>query len=106
MKLRPLDFASDGIYLCGTAHGPKDIVGSLSQAYGAAARASIPLAKGLIVTEGITAEVNSELCGGCGICEEKCPRKVVDDVFEATSQGQGIKANAGTLSTGGNAVAR
>ena len=73
VKLRPADFATDGMYLCGTANGPKDIPESISQALGAASRALIPLTKGNVRSEAITAVVNTDLCTGCGLCEFVCP---------------------------------
>jgi len=73
VKLRPVDFATDGIFLCGTAHAPADINESISQAYGAASHASIPLAKGFVISDAITSFVNPEICTGCGTCIEVCP---------------------------------
>lgn len=73
VKLRPVDFATDGIYLCGTAHGPKDIGESIAQGYAAASRAAIPLARGFVRSEPIISSVNEELCIGCGICASICP---------------------------------
>ncbi len=72
VKLRPLDFATDGIFLCGTARFPSDVNETIAQAYGAAARAAIPIRKGTIKGEAIYAEVDSSRCVGCGICEEQC----------------------------------
>lgn len=71
-KLRPVDFATDGIYLAGTAHGPKSIAESISQALGAASRALIPLMKGEIESEGIVAVVDADLCIGCANCDFVC----------------------------------
>jgi heterodisulfide reductase subunit A len=73
VKLRPIDFATDGIFLCGTAHAPADINESVAQAYAAASHAAIPLARGFIIPEAITAEVNIEKCCGCKSCEQVCP---------------------------------
>jgi heterodisulfide reductase subunit A len=73
VKLRPLDFATDGIYVCGTAHGPRDIPESIAQALGASSRASIPMARGFVVPEAITPVVDELACVKCGICEDKCP---------------------------------
>lgn len=81
VKLRPLDFATDGIYLCGTAHAPADIIESIQQAYGAASRAAIPMAKSFVKPEALFPIVDSDLCQGCGICEMVCPYgalKVID----------------------------
>ena len=72
VKLRPIDFATDGIFVCGTAHSPKDIAESISQAFGVASRAGIPMALKRLRVEAITAVVNEELCKGCGKCEEVC----------------------------------
>jgi heterodisulfide reductase subunit A len=72
VKLRPLDFATDGIYLCGTARFPSDVNETIAQAYGAAAKAVIPIRKGRIKGEAIYAEVDPSKCVGCGVCEELC----------------------------------
>jgi len=77
VKLRPVDFATDGIYVCGTAHGPKTIPESIAQAYAAASRASIPMALRRIRTEAITAFVNEDLCTGCGTCIKLCPYSAI-----------------------------
>jgi len=73
VKLRPVDFATDGIYLCGTAHGPADVKESVYQAMAAASRAAIPLERGYVQSEAITAKVDPEKCTGCGTCVEICP---------------------------------
>lgn len=73
VKLRPVDFATDGIYLCGTAHGPKDVGESIAQAYAVASRAGIPMTNRKARTEAITAVVNEDLCYGCRLCERLCP---------------------------------
>ncbi len=82
MKLRPLDFATDGIFLCGLAHGPKSIDESISQACGAAARAMTILSKETLKTEGAIARVNEELCSGCRMCEGVCEFNAVEMVEE------------------------
>jgi heterodisulfide reductase subunit A len=84
VKLRPLDFATDGIYLCGTAHGPRDIPESIAQALGASSRASIPMARGFVVPEAITPVVDESACVMCGICVDKCPYSALrlDDKLE------------------------
>lgn len=72
VKLRPVDFATDGIYVCGTAHGPKDVAESIAQAYAVASRAAIPMANKMVRAEAIYARVNEDLCIGCGFCEWVC----------------------------------
>ncbi len=71
-KLRPLDTATDGIFLAGTCQGPKDISDTLSQAHGTASRATIPLFAGKVRIEPITAIVDQLMCAGCGLCEQIC----------------------------------
>jgi heterodisulfide reductase subunit A len=73
VKLRPVDFATDGVFLCGSAHGPKDVKDSVSQANGAAARALVLLTKGSVKVEAVTSEVDQEKCIGCGVCASLCP---------------------------------
>jgi len=78
VKLRPLDFATDGIFLCGCAQWPKNIQDSISQANGAAGRASRFLSADKITTSGLVAEVSEEKCIGCGKCEDVCPYKAIE----------------------------
>ncbi|MCU0573020.1 MAG: CoB--CoM heterodisulfide reductase iron-sulfur subunit A family protein [Syntrophobacteraceae bacterium] len=74
VKLKPLDFATDGIYLCGNAHYPATVREAISQALGAASRASIPLAKGVMTVEPIVSSlVDEDACRGCGLCVALCP---------------------------------
>lgn len=72
VKLKPVDFATDGIYVCGTAHGPKNVAESITQACAAASRAAIPMATKRVRTKAIIAVVNEDLCRGCGRCKEVC----------------------------------
>ncbi|MEW5760427.1 MAG: FAD-dependent oxidoreductase, partial [Candidatus Thermoplasmatota archaeon] len=73
MKLRPLDFATEGIFLCGLAHSPKFIDECIYQACGAAARASTILSKNVVEVEGMVSSVNEDLCSACRTCEFICP---------------------------------
>jgi heterodisulfide reductase subunit A-like polyferredoxin len=78
MKLRPLDFATDGIFLCGAAHSPKFIDECISQAQGAASRVCTVLSKDAISAEGIVSHVDSDTCFGCGICVLNCPYNAIE----------------------------
>jgi heterodisulfide reductase subunit A len=78
MKLRPVDFATDGIFLCGMAHSPKYIEESIAQACAAASRAATILSKNTLEMEGIIANVDEDLCSACRICEYLCPYGAVE----------------------------
>ena len=71
-KLRPLDFATPGFYLCGLAQGPKFAAESISQAQGAVSRAMNVLSKNTLVTEAVINQVDAALCRACGECEKSC----------------------------------
>lgn len=73
MKLRPVDFATDGIFLCGLAHSAKSIEESITQACGAAARASTILSKDTVELEANISFVVDENCDGCAYCIDPCP---------------------------------
>ena len=78
LKLRPVEFATDGIYICGSARWPTDIEDGISQAYAAAAKAAIPMRKGFTTVEPITSFVNEDICAGCGNCALVCPFNAVE----------------------------
>ncbi len=80
MKLRPVDFATEGIYLAGLAHGPKFIDESIAQALAATARAVTVLSKTTLEAEGIVASIDETLCDGCGMCVPTCEYKALDVV--------------------------
>jgi heterodisulfide reductase subunit A len=73
MKLRPVEFATDGIFVCGLAHYPKSLDESIAQANAAAAKAASILARPFIEVEPVVSVVNPDLCSGCGLCEKACP---------------------------------
>jgi heterodisulfide reductase subunit A-like polyferredoxin len=72
-KLRPVDFATDGLFLAGLAHYPKPIDESIAQAKAAASRAATVLAQEQVEVEPIVSMVDQSLCIGCGLCEASCP---------------------------------
>ncbi len=76
MKLRPVDFATDGLYLAGSGHGPKLISESISQASAAVARACTILSKEKILVGGVVAMVEGERCAACLTCVRVCPYSV------------------------------
>jgi heterodisulfide reductase subunit A-like polyferredoxin len=73
VKLRPVDMATEGIFVCGTAHSPKLIAESIAQALAAAARAATFLSKKELTLSSVTAEVESEKCASCLVCVRSCP---------------------------------
>ena len=73
VKLRPLDFAADGVFLCGLAHSPRFLDETIAQARGAAMRAATLLSKERLEATPITARVDPLLCSNCGLCIEVCP---------------------------------
>lgn len=90
VKLKPLDFATDGIYLCGNAHYPATIREAVSQALGAASRASIPLSKEMMTGEPIISTlVDEEACRGCGLCAALCPYGALEIV--RTEKGRKVR---------------
>jgi heterodisulfide reductase subunit A len=91
VKLRPMDFATDGVFVCGAAKWPVDITESITQGYAAAARASTIISHDTIEVEGATSflpEYNKSLCTGCEVCVTVCPYKAIskneDDEIEIT----------------------
>lgn len=106
-KLRPVDLACEGVFLAGTAHGPKNVTETIVHAQAAVARATTILAKDKltlsgvfsvvepehcavcltcvracpygvpVITEEHTAYINPALCQGCGICVAECPAKTI-----------------------------
>jgi heterodisulfide reductase subunit A len=73
VKLRPIDFATDGVFVCGLAHSPKPIDESIAHGLGAASRAVTLLSKGKIFGSAIVAQIEPERCVGCQGCLDVCP---------------------------------
>jgi len=100
VKLRPSDFATDGVYIGGSAKWPVDIAESITQGYSAASRASTILSHKEIEVEGATSylpEFNKNLCTGCEVCIKVCPFHAIikneDDeieIIEALCKGCGV----------------
>jgi len=88
-KLRPVDFANDGIFMCGLAHYPKAIEESIAQAMAAASRATTILAKDSVQISPLVSQVDTEKCIGCGLCEEICAFNAI--VLEEI-EGKGYRA--------------
>jgi len=101
-KLRPVEFATEGVFLCGMGHYPKPIDESISQAQAAAAKAITVLSQESIVVGGVVSHINPELCSGCLGCIDVCPfgaitynaEKKVAEVNPALCKGCGACAAA------------
>ena len=89
VKLKPLDFATDGIFLCGSAHFPANIREAIAQGLGAASRASIPLSKGSVIVEPIISVLaDKDACRGCGLCVALCPYGALE--IQKTEKGRKV----------------
>jgi heterodisulfide reductase subunit A len=78
MKLRPVDFATDGIFVCGTAHSPKNVPETILQAMAAATRAGVLLAREQMEIEPRISEPIDANCDGCAFCIEPCPYQAIN----------------------------
>ncbi|MBI9106015.1 MAG: FAD-dependent oxidoreductase [Spirochaetales bacterium] len=77
VKLKPVDFATDGVFVCGLAHYPKNIRESISQAMAAGSRAVTVLSRDTIDAAGKVAVVRENRCSGCGACVQVCAYNAV-----------------------------
>jgi heterodisulfide reductase subunit A2 len=91
VKLRPVDFSTDGIFLCGMAHYPKHIQETISQAYGAAGRALTLLSHDIVTVSGSVCEVDQKRCIGCGACISACTYGAIES--QETKQGNKALVN-------------
>ena len=99
VKLRPVDMATEGIFVCGTAHSPKLLHESISQAFAAASRATTFLSQPQLTLSAVTAQVEDEFCASCLICVRSCPYQVprinedgVSEIDVALCHGCGVCA--------------
>jgi heterodisulfide reductase subunit A len=88
-KLRPVDLANEGEYLCGLAHSPRFIDETIAQAQAAAGRASTILSKAFLEIPGQVARVNPEDCVACATCVKVCPygAPMINSLNKAEIQG-------------------
>jgi heterodisulfide reductase subunit A len=91
VKLKPVDFAAEGVYMCGAAHYPKNIGETISQAYGAAGRAAALLAQDTVTASGAVCEVNENDCVSCGACITACTYGAIE--FKETPKGKKASVN-------------
>ncbi len=91
-KLRPVDFATEGIFVCGMAHSPKSIEESISQAKAAVSRACTLLTKDTIEAEGIIATISENRCTACELCILVCAYNAIE--IEETKRGKVAKVNS------------
>jgi heterodisulfide reductase subunit A-like polyferredoxin len=101
MKLRPLDFASSGMFLCGLAHSPKFIDESIAQAKGSASRAATILSQKQMLVGGVVSVIDRERCAACLTCVRICPYNIpvittegVAEIEAVSCRGCGICAGA------------
>ena len=91
VKLRPVEFAAEGVFLCGTAHYPKHIPEAINQAYGAAGRVLTLLSHDIVTVSGSVCEVDERKCIGCGACISACTYGAIE--FRETRQGKKAVVN-------------
>ncbi len=91
VKLRPVEFAADGVYLCGAAHYPKFIQETINQSYGAAGRVLTLLSHDTVVASGAICEVDEDRCVSCGACITACTYGAIE--FYESPHGRKAKVN-------------
>jgi heterodisulfide reductase subunit A2 len=91
VKLRPVEFGTDGVYLCGLAHYPKFIQETINQSYGAAGRVLTLLSRDTVVASGSVCEVDEDKCVSCGACITACTYGAIE--FYDTPQGKKARVN-------------
>ncbi len=91
VKLRPVEFSTEGVYLCGMAHYPKHISEAINQANGAAGRALTLLSHDIVTVSGSVCEVKEDDCVSCGACITACTYGAIE--FHDTPQGKKARVN-------------
>ena len=91
VKLKPVEFGTEGVYLCGLAHYPKHIPEAINQAYGAASRALTLLSHDIVTVSGSVCEVDEKKCMSCGACISACSYNAIE--YRATRQGKKAVVN-------------
>jgi heterodisulfide reductase subunit A len=91
VKLRPVDFAADGVFLAGTAHYPKHMTEAIAQAHGAAGRAATLLSQDTVKASGSVCDVDDAACVACGACISACSYGAID--FQQTANGLKARVN-------------
>jgi len=91
VKLRPVEFGTDGVYLCGLAHYPKFMQETINQAYGAAGRVLTLLSHDTVIASGSVCQVNEGRCMGCGACVAACTYGALE--LRDTKQGKKATVN-------------
>ena len=91
VKLRPVDFAADGVFMCGTSHYPKHLTETISQAHGAAGRAVTLLSRETVTASGSVCEVEENDCVACGACISACAYGAIE--FRETPLGKKAVVN-------------
>jgi heterodisulfide reductase subunit A len=91
VKLRPVDFAADGVFMCGASHYPKHLTETISQAYGAAGRAVTLLSHDTVTASGAVCAVEEQACVSCGACITACSYDAID--WRETAAGRKAAVN-------------
>jgi len=104
LKLRPVDFAAEGVYLCGTAQYPKHLSETITQAYGAAGRALTLLSHDSVTASGAVCSVTPRDCVSCGACISVCTYGAIS--FEDTPGGKKAVVNSVLCKGDGLCVAK
>jgi heterodisulfide reductase subunit A len=90
VKLRPVEFATEGVFLAGLCHSPKGISETIAQAHAATSRACTLLNRDQVEAEGQICEVNINRCTACGTCEKVCAYKAIE--VKVVDERRGIEA--------------